>query len=80
MDATVATDALMRANVPHDQVPDWSPDGSKIADHEGGFGDGGIWVMDADGGNKYQLSDCVAGAPSVRRGRRPGRGLFAGHL
>ena len=56
--------ALTSANVPHDQVPDWSPDGSKIAYHEGGFGDGGIWVMNADGGNKHQVSGCVAGAPS----------------
>jgi len=56
--------ALTSDNVPHDQVPDWSPDGSKIAYHAGGFGDGGIWVMDADGGNKHQLTGCVTGAPS----------------
>ena len=68
--------ALTSDNVPHDQVPDWSPDGSKIAYHAGGFGDGGIWVMDADGGNQHQLSGCVAGlrrrAPRAMTGPRPG--------
>jgi len=55
---------LTSEDTPHDQVPDWSPDGSKIAFHAGGFGDGGIWVMNADGGNKHQLTGCVAGDPS----------------
>ena len=56
---------------PKDQVPDWSPDGSKIAYHAGDFGNGGIWVIDANGGHNHQLSGCV---PESRR-RAPGRRL-----
>ncbi|MEC9488862.1 MAG: DPP IV N-terminal domain-containing protein [Halanaerobium sp.] len=37
----------------HESYPDWSPDGSKIAYSA----DSEIWVMDADGGNKVQLTD-----------------------
>jgi Tol biopolymer transport system component len=43
---------------PKDQVPDWSPDGSKIAYASGGFGDGQIWVMNANGSNQHQLTGC----------------------
>src|SRR4029077_16845734 len=32
--------------------------------HAGDFGNGGIWVTDADGGNNHQISGCVAGDPS----------------
>lgn len=46
-----------------DQLPDWSPDGSKIAYNVGSFGSGGIWVMDADGGNQHQLTGCAASDP-----------------
>ena len=38
-----------------DQVPDWSPDGSKIAYQSGGFGDGQIWVMNDNGSGQHQL-------------------------
>src|SRR5262249_27127100 len=47
---------------PKDQVPDWSPDGSKIAyladtsaaPDIGGNGD--IWVIDADGANPHPIT------------------------
>lgn len=41
---------------PHDQVPDWSPDGSRIAYAAGGFGSGRIFVMNADGTHQTQLT------------------------
>jgi Tol biopolymer transport system component len=44
-----------------DQVPDWSPDGSKIAY---GSGASGIWVMNADGSGQHQLSGCGPADPS----------------
>jgi Tol biopolymer transport system component len=46
---------------PKDQVPDWSPDGSKIAylsdthvDAAASWGD--VWVMNADGSNQHALT------------------------
>jgi len=43
-----------------DQVPDWSPDGTKIAYASG---PSGIWVMNADGSNQHQLTGCGAADP-----------------
>jgi len=42
-----------------DQVPDWSPDGSKIAYHAGFSGTVGIYVMDSDGSHQHQLAGCA---------------------
>lgn len=39
--------------------PAWSPDGTRIAYAGTGGGDWGIWVMDADGGDKRQLTDTI---------------------
>jgi TolB protein len=47
-----------------DQVPDWSPDGSKVAYNAGGFGSGGVWTIDADGSHPHQLTGCVAADPA----------------
>jgi TolB protein len=41
----------------HDQLPDWSPDGSKIAYEDDGYGNGDIMVMDSDGGNPHDVSN-----------------------
>jgi TolB protein len=49
---------------PKDQVPDWSPDGSKISFTVGYPGDGGIWTINADGSGAVQLTGCTAGDPS----------------
>ena len=55
---------LTTGPAPKDQVPDWSPDGSKIAFTAGFYGSEGTWVMNADGSNPHQLSGCVASDPS----------------
>jgi Tol biopolymer transport system component len=47
-----------------DQLPDWSPDGTKIAYHSGPGGSGGIWVMNADGSDPHQLIGCTATDPT----------------
>jgi Periplasmic component of the Tol biopolymer transport system len=49
---------------PKDQVPDWSPDGSRIAYNSGFFGSGGIWVMNANGSGQHQLTGCGPADPS----------------
>jgi len=36
--------------------PVWSPDGTKIAYGNGGVEVNDIWIMDADGGNKHQIT------------------------
>ena len=40
----------------HDQLPDWSPDGRKIAYEDGDFGSGRIFTMHADGSHQTQLT------------------------
>jgi len=44
---------LTSEDTPHDQVPDWSPDGSKIAYAAGDPGD--VLVMDADGSDQHTV-------------------------
>jgi Tol biopolymer transport system component len=39
-----------------DQVPDWSPDGSRIAYHSDATGGGDIYVMNADGTAQTRLT------------------------
>jgi Tol biopolymer transport system component len=41
---------------PHDQLPDWSPDGARIAYEQGAIGSGRIFTMRADGADKTQLT------------------------
>ena len=38
------------------QLPDWSPDGTRIAYQSTATGSGDIYVMNADGSNKVQLT------------------------
>jgi Tol biopolymer transport system component len=47
---------LSHSGVTEDQLPDWSPDGKKIAFARGDFGSGRIWVMNADGTGQVQLT------------------------
>jgi Tol biopolymer transport system component len=42
--------------VSHDQVPDWSPDGSAIAYEDGDPGSGRIFIMNADGSGQHPVS------------------------
>jgi Tol biopolymer transport system component len=46
-----------------DGDPDWSPDGKKIVFVSSG-GQGGLWVMNADGANAYQLTSSNDGQPA----------------
>lgn len=50
-----------------DLLPDWSPDGSRIAFTKGN----GIWVMNADGSNKIQLTNPVNNEGDERPSRSP---------
>ena len=52
--------ALTTDAPPKDQVPDWSPDGSKLA-YASGLS---IWVMNANGTNQHQLTGCGPLDPS----------------
>jgi Tol biopolymer transport system component len=62
MDANGSNKHPLTTDAPQkDQVPDWSPDGSKIAY---GSGASGIWVMNADGSNQHMLSGCGAADPT----------------
>lgn len=56
--------ALTSGADPKDQVPDWSPDGSRIAFSSGQFGSEGIWTMNADGSNQRQLTGCSSTDPA----------------
>jgi Tol biopolymer transport system component len=40
----------------HDQLPDWSPDGTKIAYEDDMTGGGDVYVMNADGSNPTRLT------------------------
>lgn len=46
---------------PKDQVPDWSPDGAKIAYVENvpGRRGGDIWLIDADGTNPHPITSGI---------------------
>jgi len=55
--------ALTIDGPPKDQVPDWSPDGSRIAYASGAGQSEGIWVMGADGSTPHQLTGCLPGEP-----------------
>jgi Tol biopolymer transport system component len=54
---------LTTGPAPKDQVPDWSPDGSRIAYTAGFYGSEGTWVMNADGSHQHQLTGCGATDP-----------------
>jgi TolB protein len=56
--------AITTGPAPKDQVPDWSPDGSKISFSMGYVGSGGIWTINADGSNAHQLTGCTAADPT----------------
>ena len=58
MDADGGNQENLTNNPAYDHVPDWSPDGTKIAfvsDRNGGASQ--IYVMDADGKNPIRLTD-----------------------
>jgi len=62
MDADGGNKQQLTTDAPSkDQVPDWSPDGTKIAYASGASG---IWVMSADGSHQRQLTGCGPGDPS----------------
>jgi Tol biopolymer transport system component len=47
---------LSHSGVTEDQLPDWSPNGKKLAFEQGDSPDGHIWVMNANGTNPVQLT------------------------
>jgi Tol biopolymer transport system component len=65
MNADGGSPTRLTENPADDQLPAWSPDGSKIAfqSNRGGGGDHfDIWVMNADGSDQHQLTHTRAGA------------------
>jgi TolB protein len=56
--------AITTGPAPKDQVPDWSPDGSKISFSLGYPGSQGIWTINADGSGARQLTGCTAADPT----------------
>ena len=55
---------ITSSSAPKDQVPDWSPDGSKISFTVGYVGSGGIWTINANGSGAHQLTGCTASDPT----------------
>lgn len=55
---------LTTGSDPKDQVPDWSPDGTRIAYASGSGDNEGIWLMNADGSGQTQLTGCRSGEAS----------------
>ena len=70
--------------VPKSQLPDWSPDGSKIAYADAPGDVGNIWVIDADGSDPVQLttdprtSSDPSGRPTARRSPSSATGAESG--
>src|SRR5204863_4862231 len=63
-DGRGATDLTVTAN---DTAPAWSPDGTRIAFVSGSAGSNDVWVMDADGSHRVDLtadSAAADGAPA----------------
>jgi len=82
MDAELGENASMAVNITngssgyHYGHPSWSPDGSQIAFHLNSYNNLGtfhyrIWIMDADGNNKFEVThggaQLVAGANQLKR-------------
>jgi TolB protein len=63
--------AITTGPAPKDQVPDWSPDGSKISFTMGYVGSGGIWTMNADGTGATRLTTGPGAAHLASWGTHP---------
>lgn len=55
---------LTTDSAPKYQLPEWSPDGSRIVYAKGAEPNQGIWVMNADGSGQHQLTGCRTGDAS----------------
>lgn len=47
---------LSQLTVDGGDYPSWSPDGTKIVYMRSAVGDGGLWIMNADGSGKHRLT------------------------